>query len=162
MRKLMFVLILGLFFSCNDITTDPSDKNATKVGFEELKTQPGFETLGTSYDNYTPNEDYVDSLRSVFSSSTDQFYIYLKMDCHCNASTKLLPRMLKTLDAAGINHENLNMYIMHDETYDYPEKDFITVSDLPQLFIKSDSIIFDLTSTPDSLLIESALYRSFK
>ncbi|MFA7326485.1 MAG: hypothetical protein WC121_07475 [Candidatus Kapaibacterium sp.] len=162
MKKLLFVLMLGLFISCSDTTTEPIDKNATKVSMDELKTQPGFETFETSYNTYTPNSDYVDSLKSVFSSSDDQFYFYLKMDCQCNASTKLLPRMLKTIDAAGISHDNINMYIMLDESYSYPEKDFITVTDLPQLFAKSGSEIYDLTSTPDSVSVESELFKSFK
>lgn len=162
MKKLLFVLILGLLVSCSDTTTDPVDKTATKVTVEELKTQPGFETYLTNYNSYTPDSDYVDSLKSVFKSVDDQFYFYLKLDCQCNASTKLFPRMMKTLDAAGISHDNINMYIMLDETYSYPEQDFITVTDLPQLFVKHGSEVYDLTSTPDTLLVESVLYKSFK
>jgi hypothetical protein len=154
--------MLALFISCSDSTTDPVDKTATKVSVDELKSQPGFETFQTSYNTYTPDIEYVDSLKSVFKSSDDQFYFYLKLDCQCNATTKLFPRMMKTLDAAGINHENINLYVMLDETYSYPEKDFITVTDLPQLFVMHGSEVYDLTSTPDSVLVESVLYKSFK
>ena len=38
------ILTLALFVSCSDSTTDPEDKNATKVSIAELSTQPGFET----------------------------------------------------------------------------------------------------------------------
>ena len=162
MKKFLFVLMLVAFVSCKDSTTDPVDKNATKVSAEDLKTQPGFENYISSYTAYSANTDYVDSLKSVFNSSEDQFYFYLKMDCHCNASTKLFPRMMKILDAAGISHDNVHMYIMLDETYSYPEKDFITVTDLPQLFVKSGSKIYDLTSTSDTLLMDSVLYRAFQ
>ncbi len=162
MKKILFVLMLALFISCSDSTTEPVDKTATKVSVDDLKSQPGFETFQTSYNTYTPDVEYVDSLKSVFKSSDDQFYFYLKMDCQCNATTKLFPRMMKTLDAAGINHENINLYVMLDETYSYPEKDFITVNDLPQLFVKHGSEVYDLTSTPDSVLVESVLYKSFK
>lgn len=156
------ILTLALFVSCSDTTTDPEDKNATKVNIAELSTQPGFETYQSSYDSYTPNADYVDSLKSVYSSDDDKFYLYMRLDCQCNASTKLFPRMMKTLDAAGISHDNINMYLMLDETYSYPEEDFITVTDLPQFFIMSGSELLDITSTPDSVLVESILYKSFK
>ncbi len=156
------ILMLALFVSCSDSTTDPEDKNATKVSIAELSTQPGFETYQSSYDSYTPNADYVDSLKSVYSSDDDKFYLYLKLDCQCNASTKLFPRMMKTLDAAGISHDNINMYLMLDESYSYPEEDFITVTDLPQFFVMSGSELLDITSTPDSVLVESMLYKSFK
>lgn len=162
MKKILMILTLALFVSCSDSTTDPEDKNATKVSIAELSTQPGFETYQSSYDSYTPNPDYVDSLKSVYNSADDKFYIYMKLDCQCNASTKLFPRMMKTIDAAGISHDNINMYIMLDETYNYPEKDFITVTDLPQLFLKNDKNIIDVTSTPDSVLVESVLYQAFK
>lgn len=162
MKKLLFVLMLAFLISCSDSTTDPVDKTATKVTVEDLTTQPGFETYETSYNTYIPDTDYVDSLMSVYNSSDDQFYFYLKMDCQCNATTKLFPRMMKTLDAAGINHENINLYIMLDESYSYPEKDFITVTDLPQLFVKHGSVVLDLTSTPDSVSVESILYKSLK
>jgi hypothetical protein len=154
--------MLAFLISCSDSTTDPVDKTATKVTVEDLTTQPGFETYETSYNTYIPDTDYVDSLMSVYKSSDDQFYFYLKMDCQCNATTKLFPRMMKTLDAAGINHENINLYIMLDESYSYPEKDFITVTDLPQLFVKHGSVVLDLTSTPDSVSVESILYKSLK
>ena len=154
--------MLAFLISCSDSTTDPVDKTATKVTVEDLTTQPGFETYETSYNTYIPDTDYVDSLMSVYNSSDDQFYFYLKMDCQCNATTKLFPRMMKTLDAAGINHENINLYIMLDESYSYPEKDFITVTDLPQLFVKHGSVVLDLTSTPDSVSVESILYKSLK
>ncbi|MER3329984.1 MAG: hypothetical protein RIF34_10435 [Candidatus Kapaibacterium sp.] len=162
MKKILMFLMLALFVSCSDTTTEPEDKNATKVNIAELSTQPGFETYQSSYDSYMPNANYIDSLSSVYSLSDDQFYFYLKLDCQCNATTKLFPRMMKTLDAAGISHDNINIYIMLDETYNYPEKDFITVTDLPQLFVKHGTQVIDLTETPDSVLVESVLYKSFK
>lgn len=156
------IFTLALFVSCSDTTTEPEDKNATKVNIAELSTQPGFETYQSSYDSYTPNADYVDSLKSVYSSDDDKFYLYMKLDCQCNASTKLFPRMMKTLDAAGISHNNINMYLMLDESYSYPEQDFITVTDLPQFFVMNGSELLDITSTPDSVLVESMLYKTFK
>jgi hypothetical protein len=162
MKKILMIFTLALFVSCSDTTTEPEDKNATKVNIAELSTQPGFETYQSSYDSYTPNADYVDSLKSVYSSDDDKFYLYMKLDCQCNASTKLFPRMMKTLDAAGISHNNINMYLMLDESYSYPEQDFITVTDLPQFFVMNGSELLDITSTPDSVLVESMLYKTFK
>ena len=162
MKKILLVLMLALFISCSDTTTEPVDKNATKVAIADLSTQPGFEAYQSSYNAYVPNPEYVDSLKSVYNSAEDKFYLYLKLDCQCNASTKLFPKMMKTLDAAGISHDNINMYIMLDETYSYPEKDFITVTDLPQFFVKHGSEVMDLTNTADSLVVESVLYHSFK
>ncbi len=162
MKKILFVLMLVLFISCGDTTTEPIDKTATKVTVDEIKTQVSFAAFQSTYDAYTPSPEYVDSLKTVYKSESDKFYFYLKMDCECNASAKLLPRMIKTLDEAGISHDNVNMYMMLDETYSYPEKDFITVTDLPQLFVKHGSTVLDMTSTPDSISVESLLYESFK
>lgn len=160
MKKLLFVFALLLFVSCSDNPTDNEDKAATKVDLEAVQTYPGFIDFKTTYDNYIPNSDYIDSLKSAFKSGEDKVYIYLKPECGCNASLKTFPRMMKSLHEAGITDSNIVMYVMQDESYTYPESSFINVNDLPQFFTMKGQLISSFD--PDTNLVEKVLYNSFK
>lgn len=160
MKKILFAISILLLVSCSDNTTNNTDKTASKVDINAVQSYPGFIDFKTSYDNYIPNADYIDSLKSVFDNENDEVYIYLRPECDCNATLRTFPRMMKSLDEAGISHDNIFMYVMEDMDYEYPESDFITITDLPQFFMKNGEDVSNFS--PDTNKVEMVLYNSFK
>jgi hypothetical protein len=162
MKKLIFVLLIVIFAGCKEEATTPSDKNAIKVDLEAVKQYPGFINFQTSYDSYTPDPAYIDSIKTLFKSSSQNLYIYLKPECSCDATLKTFPKLMKALNEAGIPEANIYMYVMNDMSYNYPEEGTITLTDLPEFFLDNGSALVNITIIPDSSTIEAIIYNSLK
>lgn len=162
MKKILFVFMIVLLAGCKESTTTPDEKNATKVDMAELLHYPGFVNFKTSYDEYEPNAELIDSIKAAFKSSDQKLYLYLKPECSCSATLVTFPKLMKTLDEAGIPQSNIMLYVMNDMTYNYPEKHKISLTDLPEFFVENNTSIINITEIPDKSSIEQVVFNSLK
>jgi phosphomannomutase len=162
MKSTLFIILsLILLTSCKDDNSVDTNKEAVNLSFDEVLNYPSFLDFESVYNNYSLDENYIDSIKSAISSD-DKIYLYLKPDCGCTVSYKLFPSVVKTLDSAGFSEDNIKYYIMESEENPYPESDFINITDLPQFFVANDNGVFDITNTSDTILIEQVIYNSLK
>lgn len=162
MKKLIFVLVIVLFAGCKEKMTTPDEKIATKVNKEEILQYPGYIGFQTSYNSYTPDPAIVDSIKAKFDATNQKIYMYLKPDCSCDATVKTFPKLIKTLDEAGIPYSNVYMYVMNDMSYSFPEEGTITLTDLPEFLVDNGTSFVNITEIPKESTIEQLIYNALK
>ncbi|TYQ00134.1 thiol-disulfide isomerase/thioredoxin [Tenacibaculum adriaticum] len=111
MKKLTYIFILSIFFSCGVTQQFPAKKNkdgnligiATK---ESFKQEPyGSEWFNDFYEYYETDKKVITALKSKLDGVTIKGF----MGTWCGDSQREIPNLYKTLDEVGFNYINLEL-----------------------------------------------------
>jgi hypothetical protein len=106
--------------ACEDAPTTTADQRLGKMTVEQFRTDPGYSIwFDQGYDAYPGTDaaatarfdDKVAAIRSAFDASRHQVIMVVKPTCSCQKTQQTMPQVLKTLDAAGIPHANIDIWI---------------------------------------------------
>lgn len=111
---LMVLVIAG----CSDTPTTTTPVDLGKVTLAEFRANSVYNNwFTTGYDAFpisTNQESFntnVSKIRAVLDSSLHRVVMVIKPSCGCQDTQREMPQVIKTLDAAGFPHENLEIYI---------------------------------------------------
>ena len=121
MRTLMTVALCALAFavaSCVDSPTATTPARLGKTTIEEMMTNVAYKSwYETGYSAYPDAgerarfDSSVAIIRASFDPSTHSVVMAIKPSCGCQTTQLWMPRVMKTLDAAGVPRENIHIYI---------------------------------------------------
>lgn len=124
MRTSLFLLsacLLALTVAaCEDAPTTTADERLGKMTVDQFRADPGYSIwFDQGYDAYPGNEagaqvrfdEKVAAIRGAFDASRHTVIMVVKPSCSCQKTQQTMPQVLKTLDAAGIPHANMEVWI---------------------------------------------------
>lgn len=142
MNKLTLVFSLLVVFvlaSCENGTTQTSE--AVKTTITDLKKEPALGWFVDEVNNYKPDSVSVKSIENGYNASTDKFILFVKTTCSCVGTTKQFPAFIKSVQSAGINESNMEIYKMTSNSDKNPYSDKIKLNDLPRFFLVRNGVI---------------------
>lgn len=168
---LIFSLLIALAItSCENGTTQSSE--AVKTTVTDLKKEPAFGWFIEEVNNYSPDSASIESIIANYNPNTDRFILFVKTTCSCVGTTKQFPSFIKTLQSAGVQESNMEIYKMMSNKDKNPYSDKLIINDLPRFFVVRNGVIkysiIDTLSTISSNdpnikpTIESILAKSLK
>jgi hypothetical protein len=106
--------------ACEDAPTTTPEQQLGKVSVEQFLAEPRYSVwFNTGYDAYPAADaqsqarfnDEVAAIRSSFDSSRHSVVMIVKPTCSCQKTQHTMPMVLKTLDAAGVPHSKVEIWI---------------------------------------------------
>ena len=104
--------------SCNDTPTSTTPTNYGKTTVDEfLKNTAYAAWYQTGYESYPMAEgkasfdNFVSTIKSSFDPAQHMVVMVVKPNCGCQTTQTWMPKVMKTLDAAGVPHENVIIYV---------------------------------------------------
>jgi hypothetical protein len=138
MRRILIALVavIGLT-SCS---TDEPEYVAQRLSLNELNTAAGYVWFPTETSAYNPNPTMVADVSAAFSG-VHKMYIYVRPSCSCKGTQKLFPQVMKTLLAANVPMDRVEVYSVRGTTDKHPYMDRIQLTTTPSFFIvRNDSL----------------------
>ena len=124
MRKPLLLLTLSILAltigACQDSPTTPADQRLGRMTVNEFRADPGYSIwFDLGYDAYPGTaagaqarfDQHVATIRSAFDSSRHEILMVVKPTCSCQKTQQTMPQVLKVLDAAGVPHSKVNIWI---------------------------------------------------
>ena len=107
-----------LIASCSDTPTTTTDAGLGVTTIEEMQKNSAYKTwYETGYSAYPDAAGQaaftsaVETIRNSFDPAKHSVVMAVKPNCGCQTTQMWMPRVMKTLDAAGIPHEKVIVYI---------------------------------------------------
>jgi len=107
-----------VFASCTDAPTATTSTNYGKTTLDKFLENTGYRAwYETGYnafpaaDGQTSFNSAVSTIKSSFDPAQHMVVMVVKPNCGCQTTQTWMPRVMKTLDDAGIPHENLLLYV---------------------------------------------------
>jgi hypothetical protein len=103
--------------SCNDTPTGTSTNYGKTTLDEFLKNTAYAAWYQTGYEAYpmaegkTSFDSFVSTIKSSFDPSQHTVVMVVKPNCGCQTTQTWMPKIMKTLDAAGVPHDNVVIYV---------------------------------------------------
>jgi hypothetical protein len=106
--------------ACEDTPTTTVDERLGKMTVDQFRGDPAYSIwFDQGYDGYPGSDaaavarfdDKVTAIRSAFDASRHKVIMVVKPSCSCQKTQQTMPQVLKTLDAAGIPHDNVEIWI---------------------------------------------------
>lgn len=121
MRTLVFTAFCAcalLLASCTDSPTATTTVKLGKTTVEAIRTsaayrgwyEAGYETYPSSAGLQTFDSS-VNVIKSSFDPTLHKVVMVVKPNCGCQTTQIWMPRVMKTLDAAGISHDNIEVWV---------------------------------------------------
>mgnify|MGYP007094533284 CR=1 FL=1 len=170
MKKYFFAVavfcLMGLIYSC----TENPVINAEVMDADELKNLPGFSWYEFEINQYIPLDSSLQSIKTKFNPSTDNFLIYVKPSCACTGTYKQFPAFMKIINELNIPKANYKVYSMTSEFNEYPEKNLFKIVELPTFMLMRNGVpVYSIADTfnlkaqsTDSLRLEQVLQTAYK
>lgn len=121
MRTLLTLALCAaalVFVSCDESPTSSQTITIGETTIEKMLTQPGYRAwYDPGYSAYpdAASQRVFDSsvavIRAAFTPGVHKVVMAIKPNCGCQTTQLWMPRVMKTLDAAGIPHENLEIFV---------------------------------------------------
>ena len=116
-------------------TTEPSTE-AQKLTMIDLTQTPGFTWFVAETDRYVPDTTHVNRVKVSMAASPDKkVYIFVRPACSCRGTQRMFPQVMKTLTAAGVSSDRIEIWSMKNTTDSQPYASLFTVSQLPSFFV---------------------------
>lgn len=120
LHLLSFVLLALLVASCDDTPTATTDQHLGKVAVDDFLADPRYSVwFDLGYGAY-PGTDAaakarfdasVETIRTSFDPSQHSILMVVKPTCSCQKTQQTMPQVLRVLDAAGVPHERIDIWI---------------------------------------------------
>ncbi|MDB5033236.1 MAG: Thioredoxin-like protein [Chlorobi bacterium] len=121
MRTLVTLALCALVTLVASCTSSPTATTTTTLGqttIEEFLTNTGYKAwYQTGYDSYPSTEgkttfdQSVATIKSSFDPSRHTIVMAVKPNCGCQTTQTWMPPIMKALDAAGIPHDHVILYV---------------------------------------------------
>ncbi|HRK04710.1 MAG TPA: hypothetical protein PLW14_06385 [Chlorobiota bacterium] len=134
-HTLAIVLVSILATACS--TTEPANQEAQRMTMKDLSQTPAYAWFPAEQSVYTPNTDMVRKVSEEYDPATEKVYIFVKPACSCKGTMKLFPQIVKTMEAAGIDMNHVEIWSMRSESDTHPYMSTMAISKLPEVFITS-------------------------
>ncbi len=115
-------------------TTDPGGQ-AQQLTLQELTESPGYAWFPAEMTTYTPRAPYVEQVAANFNAQSTKVCVFVRPSCSCTGTQKLFPQVIKTLMAAGVNMENVEIWSMRSVSDTHPYMSALAIDDLPEIWI---------------------------
>jgi hypothetical protein len=152
MKKLVYIFIAAsLFFilACDD---NPVQTEAKEATISDLVNSAGFSWYYEERDKYVPDAEIVDKIKQEYNAETHDIYMFVKAACTCPGNHNYFPKVMKTLDEAGIQPGEYKIYTMTNEDNNHPYEEMIKINELPGFFIvKNTQPVYSIL---DSFLVD--------
>jgi hypothetical protein len=112
-------LALGAL-GCQDTVTSTTDTTLGKISVEQFRAEPRYSVWFTpGYDAYPASTaqaqatfaQNVETIRNAFDSTRHSILMIVKPTCSCQKTQQTMPQVLKVLDAAGVPHSKIEIYV---------------------------------------------------
>ena len=134
------IAIASIAIGCTT-TTDPSTE-AQKLTMIDLTQTPGFTWFVAETDRYVPDTTHVNRVKVSRAASPDKkVYIFVRPACSCRGTQRMFPQVMKTLMAAGVSSDRIEIWSMKNTTDSQPYASLFTVSQLPSFFVVQNSTV---------------------
>jgi hypothetical protein len=114
----LLCLLVCFMVGCSDTPASTTTVNLGRVTLAEFRSNTVYNAwYTTGYDGYPdaaaqPAFDAnVAKIRSVLDSSQHKVVMAIKPSCGCQDTQREMPRVMKTLDAAGFPQSNVEIYV---------------------------------------------------
>ena len=121
MRTLATIALCALSLliaSCSDSPTTTTDAGLGATTIEDMQKNAAYRSwYETGYNAYpeagnqTAFNGFVDVIKNSFDPATHSVVMAVKPNCGCQTTQLWMPRVMKALDAAGIPHDKIKVYI---------------------------------------------------
>lgn len=132
--RILFTLVLASLLGIGCTTTDPSGQ-AQMISLQELTESPGYAWFPAEMATFTPRAPYVEQVATNFNNASTKVCVFVRPSCSCTGTQKLFPQVIKTLMAAGVNMENVEIWSMRSTTDTHPYQSEVTITDLPTIWV---------------------------
>jgi len=161
-----------LLASCTDSPTATTDTGLGITTVEEMQDNAAYRSwYETGYAAYpeasgqTTFNTSVEAIRNAFDPDVHSVVMAIKPNCGCQTTQIWMPRVMKTLDAAGIPHANLRIYIT-DSRLNGIDDDVRTryqITEAPTfIVVKNDAVAGRInTNPPVGQTVEEVLAAAF-
>ncbi|MGA0046171.1 MAG: hypothetical protein ACO3I4_07945 [Candidatus Kapaibacteriota bacterium] len=135
-RSLLAIVLVG--FVGSSCTTTSPDSQAQQLTLQELTESPGYAWFPAEMTTYTPRAPYVAQVAANFDAQSTKVCVFVRPSCSCTGTQKLFPQVIKTLMAAGVNMDNVEIWSMRSITDTHPYQSVLAIDDLPEIWILRD------------------------
>jgi hypothetical protein len=156
MRMPLLLLSLCLLaltvVACEDTPTTTPDTQLGKITVDEFLAEPRYSVwFSSGYDAYpaaSPQSqalfaDKVAAIRSSFDSSRHSILMIVKPTCSCQKTQQTMPQVLKVLDAAGVPHSKIDIWITDSRLAGFDEIKAThqpAITDAPTFIVMKDGV----------------------
>lgn len=136
-RALIALMVMVGLTACS---TDEPEYVAQRLSLDELNTAAGYVWFPTETSAYNPSAAVVADVAANFSSAHKMF-IFVRPSCSCKGTQKLFPQVMKTLIAANVPLDRVEVYSVRGTTDKHPYMDRIQLTATPAFYIlRNDSL----------------------
>lgn len=175
MRTLATIALCALTLvvaSCSDSPTTTTDTGLGITTVEKIRENPAYkgwyETNYSAYPEASGQAKFVSSIQTIqtaFDPSVHSVVMAIKPNCGCQTTQLWLPRVMKALDAAGIPHEKLTIYVTDSRLNGVDEtvKNNLHISAAPSfIVVKNGQVAGRIdTNPPVGRTVEEVLAEAF-
>lgn len=138
MRRGLIALVVMIGLTA--CSTEEPEYVAQRLSLDELNTAAGYVWFPTETSAYSPNSTTVADVAANFSPD-HKMYIFVRPSCSCKGTQKLFPQVMKTLLAANVPMDRVEVYSVRGTTDKHPYMDRIQLTTTPAFYIlRNDSL----------------------
>lgn len=153
MPLLLTLCLLALTVAaCDDAPTTTVDQRLGKMSVEQFRADPGYSIWfdqgydaypGTAGDARVRFDEKVAAIRASFDPTRHSVIMVVKPSCSCQKTQQTMPAVLKTLDAAGVPHSKIEVWITDARMAGIDEirgTHQPTITDAPTFIVSKDGV----------------------
>lgn len=154
MKSIFLLAILGLLSLGACTSPQEPEYAAQQLTVNDLTQAPGFTWFVAEMGRFSPKPDLLPPITAAFEASTSKkVCIFVKASCTCRGTQRLFPQIVKTLLAANVSPERIEIWSMRTEADRHPYEGLVSISSLPAIYVMQDGAI--LGTVRDSAYNES-------
>lgn len=168
-EKIMILILMSVFFyGCSEET----NSSATLTTLEELKKDWRYYGFEIFYNEYQPDQAYLDSIADIFDTKRHLFLFYTSPSCYsCGQMDKELPYAVKVIESASLVEGAYELYDTPNIKASHPHEDILKLNNLPSVYVINEGTVYSILDTLqarrnrfiDSLItLEMILYESIR
>lgn len=161
-----------LIASCTDSPTATTDTGLGVTTIDDMQKNAAYRSwYETGYSAYPEASGQavfttsVDAIRNAFDPNVHSVVMAIKPNCGCQTTQLWMPRVMKALDAAGIPHDKLTIYVTDSRLngIDAAVKSKFEITEAPTfIVVKNDAVAGRINTTPPvGKTVEQVLAEAF-
>lgn len=148
--KLLVLALAALVVLSSCSTTEPTELTAEQITIEELTKTPGYAWFNAETNAYTPDPAAVAEVRAAMEAAPERrVCVFVKPACTCRGTQRLFPQVMKTLMAAGVNMNRVEVWSMRSATDRHRYENMFTLTELPSIYVLENGTLRSKVSDRD-------------
>ncbi len=142
---LALISLLVVLSACS--TTEPADAVAEQLTMQQLTMSPGYSWFMAEMESFVPKKLVLDEISASMASNVNRrVCIFVKPSCSCRGTQRLFPQVVKSLLAANVDMNRVEIWSMRGTSDKHPYQSIITIGELPTVYVLENNVVRSMVS----------------